>query len=98
MDTIDSEPLELAPPETLQDAADDLGVPYGMMRLLRRCPGCRAAILACDNGVWLDAKPAEETGPLVMGVMQMGTFSMACSRDGGGGSAHTMHEHQPPET
>lgn len=101
MEPTDKEPLELAPTEDLDAYAAAFGLPRDMVRLARKCPECDAAILVPDNGVWLDAKPVEGNGndnPLVMGIMKLGTLNMACSYDaGGGGSAHTMHEHRPPE-
>lgn len=93
------QPLELAPTEELDAYAAAFGLPRDMVRLARKCPECEAAILVPDNGVWLDAKATEANGdPLVMGIMKLGTLNMACSYDAsGGGSAHTLHEHQPPE-
>lgn len=88
----------MAPVEDLDKYAAIFGLDREIVRLARKCPECEAAILVPDNGVWLDAKATDEDGPLVMGIMRLGSLKMACSVDpGGSGSHHTMHEHQPPE-
>lgn len=95
-------PLPLADAESMDAYAVITGSAPGMVRLAHLCPvkGCGAAILVCDNRVWLNAKPVEPGGPydpLVMGVMQLGHMMVAAGGDIDGGSGHMMHEHQPPE-
>lgn len=93
------QPLELAPQKDLDAYAEAFGLPRDIVRLARKCPKCGEVILVPDNSVWLDAKPTQEEGALVMGIMQMGPLKMACSVNSGDiGSHHTIHEHQPPES
>ncbi len=89
------EPLTLASEEDLEGYAMVTGSDPELVSLARKCPVCKEAILACDNG-WLDAKPAEDqASPLAMVVMKMGTLYMMAGGDPDGGSRHTIHDHQP---
>ena len=93
-------PIEIPFTEAEMQLAEIFGKNRGMLELLRRCPECSELILVTDNSVWLDAKPVDQENhenPLAMGIMKMGTLSMAAGGDVQGGSKHLLHLHQPEE-
>lgn len=64
------------------------------------CPDCGAQVVACDNRVYLDLPSVEWDGRHAgWTVMKLGGMEIASNGDPGfDGKAHTLHEHQPPES
>jgi len=64
------------------------------------CPECGVQVVSCDNNIYLDYPSVPWDGRHAgWTIMNLGKMKIATNGDPGmNGMAHTLHEHQPPES